>query len=218
MLETISLIVVLFALFSCYIAFLSRIPKRGRYPDANAQIITATITNTNKAAEKVATLRAKADDGRKFKVKMTPTEAKMWIKGDIINVALSSDKKKYRVLFHEYFKANESRLREEAIAILEKKIPTNFISAKLVGYNKESLDAIKTSEADSQTIFTFSTLMHLIDVYSVIGALFAVVFAIWFLSSSPEFGKYIIPLALILMFAWVIYGTVTTCKNILKKL
>ena len=218
MLEAISLIVVLFALFSCYIAFLSRIPKRGRYPDANAEIITAIITNTNKTAEKAATLRAKADDGRKFKVKMTPTEAKLWIKGDIINIALSSDKKKYRILFHEYFKANESRLREQAIVILEKKVPLNFISAKLIGYNKESLDAIKTSEADSQTIFTFSTLMHLIDIYSVIGALFTAVFAVWFLSFSPEFGRYIIPLALILMFVWVIYGTVTTCKKILDTL
>lgn len=218
MLEAISLIVVLFALFSCYMAFLSRIPKTGRYPDANGEVISATITNKNKTAEKVATLRAQAADGRKFKVKMTPTEAKLWIKGDSIGVALSSDKKKYRVLFHEYFKNNESRLREEALSILEKKIPLNFISARLVGYNKESLDTLKASQADSQTIFTFSTLMRLIDSYSVITAIFALGFVWWYLTSSPQFGQYIIPLAIILMLVWTLYGTVNTCKKIIQKL
>ena len=182
--ETLSLIMLLFALFCIMVAFSARIPKTGRSSDANGEIIEATIVNSNKYAEKAVTLRAKAADGRLFKVKIKPTEAKLWIKGDTISILLSKDKKKYRVLFHEYFKENEERIREEALSLMKKRVRPEFFAARIVGYTENSLDAFARSKADSHVIFTFSTLMRLIDIYSVFCAVIAVVFVLWYLATS----------------------------------
>ena len=76
------------------------IPKRGRWIDVDGEELTATITNINKNADRYTTIRAIGDDGRKYRAKLRPTEAKYWIKGDKIKITLTADGKNYRVHFH----------------------------------------------------------------------------------------------------------------------
>ena len=114
----------------------NHIPKMGRDGDAKGEEITAVITNRNKVADKSVILRARAN-GRSFKVKLKPTEAHLWIKGDSIKIILSENKKTYRILFNDYFRTNENRLREYALMLLEKKVNANLIAARIVKYTKE---------------------------------------------------------------------------------
>lgn len=197
-----------------YIA--NHIPKTGRDGNAKGEEITAVITNRNKVADKAVTLRATAD-GRNFKVKMKPTEAHLWIKGDSIRIILSADRKTYRVLFNDYFRENEARLREYALEILEKKVNTNFIAAHIVKYTKENLESFKVSKLESQRIFTFASLMSIIDVYTAVTALLGAAFLIWYIKTSPAFGEMIVPLALIVLLVWVLYSSAEICKRIMKE-
>lgn len=194
----------------------NHIPKKGRDADARGEEITAVITNCNKTADKAALLRAEAD-GRKFKVKLKPTEAHLWIKGDSIKIILSENKKTYRILFNDYFRANEPRLREYAIELLEKKVNTNLIAAHSVKYTAENFEDFKNSKLESQRIFTFVSIMRIIDIYTIVSIVLGAAFLIWFMKTSPAFKDLILPVVLILIMIWMLTGAINTCKQILKE-
>lgn len=194
----------------------NHIPKVGRDGEAKGEIITAVIKNRAKVADRSAVMLLE-HDGRKFKVKMKPEEAHLWIKGDSVRIILSENKKTYRVLFGEYFRENEERIREYALSLLEKKVNINLIAAKLTKYNKESFEAIKESKLESQRIFTFMSLMHILDIYTAFTAVASVVFLFWCMKTTPAFGKLIVPLLVIVLLIWILYNTNETCKSIIKK-
>lgn len=208
------LFVVMLILFIALMSATSHIPKTGRDPEAKGKKITAIITNRNKTADKAVVLRAKAKDGRKFKVKLKPSEAKLWIKGDEIRVVLSeSNPKKYRVLFHEYFKQNEDRIRKHAIENLEKKVK-KLIAARIVGYSEKTLKAFKMCSIETHDIFVFTTFMRMLDVYSVVAAFLAISFISWYMASNPTFIMFIIPLVVLIMLILLLKGSADVCKRI----
>ena len=190
-----------------------RITKTGRYADAKGEVIEAIITNTNKTAEKAAVLRAQKD-GRKFKVKLKPTEAHLWIKGDSINIILSEDGKNYRVMFNDYFRQNETRLREAAVEKLSKIKPYLF-AARFTEYKKEHFGLIKNSDMDSQQIFAFYTYMKMIDVYSPTLAVLTVITLIWKNAANPGRERLLAAVLLILFVLWskIFYLYLTNNKN-----
>ncbi len=194
----------------------NHIPKTGRSADASGEIIEALITNRAKGADRSAVMHL-VHNGRKFKVKMKPTEAHLWIKGDTARIILSEDTKKYRVLFSEYFRENEMRIREYALSLLEKRVNVNFIAAKLSKYTKESFEAIKASKLESQRIFTFVTLMGILDIYTVVTGVAGAAFLLWCAKKTPSFADLIIPLLVIVVLIWMLYNTNETCKGIIKK-
>lgn len=192
-----------------------RIPKTGRDGKAAGEVITATITNTNKYADAPATLCAEKD-GRKFKVKMKATEAHLWIKGDSIDVVLSENGKNYRVLFNDYFKKNEERIREKALERLEKAHNYRIASA-LVKYKKEYFEKIRDSKLDSQSIFALISYIKMIDIYTVVTAVIAVASLVWNKLQSPGWSMLLLPIALVLFMAWSLYSATITCNRIMKK-
>lgn len=194
----------------------NRIPKTGRYPYAKGEKVSATIINSNKKAEKPVTLRAKGDDGKNYKVKLKPSEAKIWIKGDRINV-IKGDGKNYRVLYNDYFRENEPRLRAEATSLLEKKARPSFIAGRLTGYTEKTSEEIKSSEADSKTIFTLATLMQMVDTYAVVGIVLATAFLWWYISYTPSIKLFILPLVVILVVLWSVLSAAEACRNIIKR-
>ena len=193
------------------------IPKRGRCIDAEGEEIFATIINKNNTAEKPATIRAIDENGRKYAAKLRPTEAKMWIKGDKIKIVLSEDKKKYRILFHEYFKENEERMREQAFSQLENKIKPYSIAAKMANYTKESLEALRASEADSQTIFIFTTYMRVVNRYFIVAILAAVLCAIWCFKAKLQMFQLLLPLVIVIVMFLSVSSTVRVCTGIYNK-
>ena len=211
-----SIVIIFLICFTIMNLTVSRIPKTGRYADACGEVIEARITNTNKVAERAAVLRAEKD-GRKFKVKLKPTEAHLWIKGDSINITLSEDEKKYRVMFNDYFRQNESRLREVALGKLEK-INTNLFAARFTEYKKEHFEMIKNSGMDSQRIFALFTYMKTIDIYTPVAALMAAFTIIWKKAYNPGWEPILVAVILIALVLWVLYISVKTCKTIIKKL
>ena len=194
----------------------NHIPKTGRDTDASGEIIEAVITNRVKSADKSAVMKL-VHNKRKFQVKMKPTEAHLWIKGDTVRIILSENKKKYRVLFGEYFRENEMRIREYALSLLEKRVNVNFVAAKLSGYTKESFEAIKASKLESQRIFTFVTLMGILDIYTLVTSAAGAVFLFWCARKTPSLGDLIVPLLIIVVLIWMLYNTNETCKGIIKK-
>ena len=194
----------------------NHIPKTGRDPDASGEIIEAVIINRAKGADRSAVMKL-VHNKRKFQVKMKPTEAHLWIKGDTVRIILSENKKKYRVLFGEYFRANEMRIREYALSLLEKRINVNFVAAKLSKYTKESFEAIKASKLESQRIFTLVTLMGILDIYTVVTGVAGAVFLFWCAKKTPPFGDLIVPLLIIVVLIWMLYNTNEMCKGIIKK-
>lgn len=217
MTEAVVIIALMLFLFVGTASVANRIPKTGRCFDAAGEKISATITNRNRTAEKAVTMRAKDAAGRRYKVKLKASEAKLWIKGDSVNIILSEKSKKYRILFHEYFKENEERIREHALEKLEKTIRTNFIATRLVEYKKENTAAFGASKADSQTIFAFATYMRMIDIYSVMGAIGAVWLFFWYVTTKPKFMELLVPLAIVVIIFVVINGAMKTCKSVVKK-
>lgn len=217
MTELIIIIFFMLILFAAVGGVANHIPKTGRCFDADGRQVTAKITNTNRAAEKPATMRLRDEKGRRYHVKLKASEVKLWIKGDTVRIILSDKSKNYRVLFHEYFKENEERIREQALIMLEKTIKPGFIAARLTGYTKNSPEAFRASEADSHTIFTFATYMHMIDIYSVIAAIMVIVFAVWYMVFKPQLIHFMMPLLIVLAIFFMLNGTVTTCKRVLDK-
>ncbi len=199
-----------------WVSFVSgHIPKTGRDGKAKGEIITATITNTNKYADAPATLKAEKD-GRKFKVKIKATEAHLWLKGDSIDIVLSEDKKSYRVLFNDYFKENEPRIREKALERLSK--AQNYrIASAFIKYKKEYFESFRNSSLDSQSIFALISYIRMIDIYTVVTAIMAVATLVWKKMSNPEWSMLLLPIALILFMAWTLYSATITCNRIMKK-
>lgn len=196
----------------------NRIPKTGRCSNAEGEEIDAVIVNNNPTAEKATTMKLKDKNGKKYRVKLKASEAKLWIKGDSVKILLSRDSKNYRVLFHDYFKNNEGRIREFALSKLKKTVKPGFIAARLVEYKKETPEAFEASGADSQTIFAFTTYMRMIDTYSVVGVILAAAFLYWYKVTKPEFLQLLIPLILVVMLFVILNGAVTSCKRVLKNI
>lgn len=211
------IIFIILLFFAAVTGVENRIPKTGRCFDADGEVVIATITNTNRTAEKAVTIRAVDEKGRHYRAKLKAGEAKMWIKGDKIKIVLSDTSKNYRILFHEYFKENEPRIREQAILKLQKTVRPDFIAARLVDYKKDSPEAFRASEADSHTIFAFTTYMHMIDVYSIVAVIMAVAFVVWYITSKPQFFSAIVPLLVVLVMFFMLNSTVNNCKRVLKK-
>ncbi len=216
MLGEISLIMVLFAVSLIIINLTAnKIPKTGRDGTANGDRIIATITNENKYADRAAFMHAEKD-GKKFKVKMKPTEANLWIKGDSIEIIQNSDGKNYRVLFNDYFRKNEARLREKAVNMLEKASKCK-IAALFTGYKKEMAETISSSALSSKQIFSFVTYMKLIDIYSVVAVLLVALLIVWKVVVSPELGEFLLPIVLIALVIWSVYAPVGFCKRLMKE-
>ena len=194
----------------------NRLPKTGRATLNKGEIITATITNNNTQADKPVTMRAQKD-GRKFKVKLKPTEARLWIKGDSVQILLVENSNEYRIKFNDYFKENEERIRSMVLDKL-KTVENYLISSKLVKYKKEDFELFKKSSLSSQQIFSFCTSMRLIDVSAVVTAALGIVVFLWWKTFSPHVMDLLAGIIPVLIAVWAIYNTVTNCKRTLKKL
>ena len=194
----------------------NRLPKTGRATLNKGEIITATITNNNTQADKPVTMRAQKD-GRKFKVKLKPTEARLWIKGDSVQILLVENSNEYRIKFNDYFKENEERIMSMVLDKL-KTVENYLISSKLVKYKKEDFELFKKSSLSSQQIFSFCTSMRLIDVSAVVTAALGIVVFLWWKTFSPHVMDLLAGIIPVLIAVWAIYNTVTNCKRTLKKL
>ena len=211
-----SVFIVLLA-FLLIIRIVNRIPKTGRYNSAACEKIEAVLTNGNRTAEKASTMKLVDKDGRKYRVKLKADEARLWIKGDTVEILLSENKRIYRVLFNDYFRNNEERIRQHAAQRLEKTVKRGIISTRLVGIQKESLQAFVSSEADSRVIFIFLTFMRMIDTYSIFSFLATVLFLAWRSAARPAFSRMAFPLVVVIIAYFMIYSAVMTCKGLLKK-
>ena len=193
------------------------VPKRGRWIDVDGEEVFATITNTNKNADKFATLRARDENGRKYSAKLRPTEAKLWIKGDKIKITLTKDGKNYRMHFHEYFKENEARIREKALEKLGKKARLHSIGAKLTGYNEESLEALRASKADSQSIFAYETYMRYIDRYFAVAIMATILFVPFLLVEKLQNFQLLVPIIILVVMFLSVNSTAKVCAKIYSK-
>ncbi len=209
---------VLLLAFAGFSGIVNHIPKTGRCPDASGKEIEAKIINSNSNAERAVTMRLRDENGKKYRVKLKDSEAKLWIKGDSVKVLCSETSKNYRVLFHDYFKNNEERIREYALEKLRKTVKPYLIAGRLVDYKKETPEAFQASGADSQTIFAFTTYMRMIDVYSVVAVIFAAAFLNWYAASKPEFSQLLLPLILVALLFVVLNGAVKSCKRVIKSI
>ena len=212
-----SLLFIILIVGILWIGYVSnRIPKTGRAISRKGEIITATITNNNTQADKPVTMRAECD-GRKFKVKLKPTEARLWIKGDSIKILLVENSNEYRILFNDYFRDNEERIREKVLNKLES-VGNCIVSSKLVKYEKEDFELFEKSSLSSQQIFSFCTSMRLIDISTVIAAALGIVVFLWWKTFSPELMDLLAGVIVLLIAVWSIYSAVTNCKRTLKKI
>ena len=209
---------VLLLAFAGVTGIINRIPKTGRCPDASGTEIEAKIINRNSTAEKAVTMRLRDENGKKYRVKLKAGEAKLWIKGDSVKVLCSETSKNYRVLFHDYFKDNEERIREYALEKLSKTVKPYLIAGRLVDYKKETPEAFQASGADSQTIFAFTTYMRMIDTYGVVAIILAAAFLYWYAVSKPEFSQLLLPLILVALLFVALNGAVNSCKRVVKSI
>ena len=214
--EFILYIFLIFLLFAGAASIANRIPDTGRCPDASGEEIEAVITNNNPTADKAVTMRLKDKNGKRYRVRLKASEAKLWIKGDTVRIISSETSKNYRVLFHDYFKRNEEHIRDYALKKLRKTVKPYFIAGRLVEYKKETPEAFEASEVDSQTIFAFATYMRLIDTYSVVAVVLTAAFLYWYKLSNPEFLQLLLPLTLVIILFVALSGAVNTCKRVLK--
>ncbi len=210
----VGLCLIVFAISSSITGF---IPKKGRCMNTTGEEITATIINNNDMAEKPTTLRAVDENGVKYSVKLRPTESKKWIKGDKIKIAFSADKKEYRIYFHEYFKENEARMRDMAFAQLEKTVGPMSIASKATNITKESLEALRASEADSQTVFILATYMTITNRYSVFAIIMAVLCVFWCSFAKLQMFKLLVPIIIMIVLFLSISSTAKVCTKIYDK-
>lgn len=212
---TFAVLVVFFA-YIISAMIIGRIPKTGREGIKTGNEVIATITNNNKSADRPATLRAEGE-GRRFKVKMKPDEAHLWIKGDKIKVIISPDNpKKYRILFNDYFHENEERIREEALRRLAK-ANENLPAARLIKYTKETYAATEKSSLSSQRIFTLYTILKGTDTNILVLAVFTVLSLWWKKVQNLALKDMILPILLILIMLWAIYSSVNAGTKIKKE-
>lgn len=194
-----------------------RIPKIGRAPITKGEIIECTITNFRKKSFNNIYLHAEGG-GRKFKVKLRSEEAHLWIKGDKIEVIVSEEnKKEYRVLFFDYFRENEERIRNEAISLLGEKTKKNSFSQQIVKIKEETLENIKESKLDSQEIFSLYLYMRLLDSYVLTTVIFGVLSFIAKEIYTIPAKVMLLPIAVVGVLLWYIYNAKTTCERIIKK-
>ncbi len=217
MLEIITNVMVSLLVFLLVISIVNRIPKTGRYNSAAGEKIEAVLTNENRTAEKASTMKLMDKDGRKYRVKLKSDEARLWIKGDTVEILLSEKKRLYRVLFNDYFRNNEERIRQHAAQRLENTVKRGVISTRLVGIQKENLEAFVSSEADSRIIFIFATFMRMIDTYSIFSFFATLLFLVWRSVVRPAFSQMAFPLVVVIITYFMIYSAVMTCKGLLKK-
>ena len=192
-----------------------RIPKTGREGITEGKAVSAVIVNENKAADRCATMKLVGDDGRKYQVKMSPTEAHLWIKGDRVKILISEvNDAKYRVLFNDYFRGNEDRLRVKAKELLEKKVSLKFFAARFVKYTEESLEIFKKSKLESQRLFVFITMMKMLDFYTVFTALFAAVALFLVKSAGGGIKSWFIPFVIVGAMVIFLNSLVKNCVKI----
>lgn len=195
----------------------NRIPKRGRLDVSDGETITATIINTNRIPDHSATLRAKSGETI-YKVKIKASESHLWIKGDEIKILVSkSNKKNYRILFNDYFKENEERIRAYAIELLEKKARYNSIGAKAVKYTSEDFEKIKNSKFNSNQIFYFSYIFNSIDRYTILAILLAILILGLHFVKNMALKKLLVPIILLAVIIYYICTAVKICTDSLAK-
>lgn len=200
-----------------YNSVICRIPKTGRAGISTGKEVLAEITNTNKGADRPVTLRAQAD-GRKFKVKMKPTEAHLWIKGDKIRILIDeSDSKKYRVCFNDYFRENESRIRQHASELLDKKVKLFMPSAKLVKYEQADHEAVKNSKLSSQRVFAFMSMMRVIDSSILATAVLAIACLVMYNIGDMKIKSLFAPALVVALMVWYISAAVKECAKVVKE-
>jgi hypothetical protein len=195
----------------------NRIPKRGRIDVSDGETITAAIRNTNRDPDHAATLRAKSGETI-YKVKIKASESHLWIKGDEIKILVSkSNKKNYRILFNDYFKENEERIRAYAIELLEKKARYNSIGAKAVKYTSEDFEKIKNSKFNSNQIFYFSYMFSSIDRYTILAILLAILILGLHFVKNMALKKLLVPIILLAVIIYYICTAVKICTDSLAK-
>ena len=194
----------------------NRIPSTGRCIDARGEEIEAVIVNENRTAEKAATMKLEDSEGNKYRVKLRAGEAKMWIEGDAVKIIFSEDKKNYRVLFNDYFRSNEERMRKHTVEKISK-INTKLLPAHFTGYKKEDSEALLNSGADSLTLFVFLTYMRRITGYLILSIVMTAFLLGWYNIFTPNFVGVILPIILVAVSYFVLYSTVMSCKKILDK-
>lgn len=207
--------VIVFLIALLWIKFVTnRIPQRGRKMFKDGKEISATITNENHFPDHSVTLRAQDSSLRKYSVKLKQSESRLWVKGDEIKILVSEENPKdYRILFNDYFRANEHKIRAHAFEILEKKVRKNSIASRLVKYNHEKLEAMKKSNIESGRIFVFTYLMKSIDIYSILAAVFAACTLIAHFYKGVPLKEVIVPALLVL---YLLYSVSTSVKECTK--
>ena len=149
-------------------------------------------------------------------MKLKPSEARPWIKGDEIEILLSDKKDVYRILFSDYFRKNEQRIREFSFENLKK--ANKWIVAKsLTGYSEEHFELFEKSSFDSMQIFAFATYLRLINLYSVATALIIAAAVLWWKITSPSGEMLIAAALLVLLMVWTLYNAVQNCKKLIRK-
>ena len=170
MTEVVMIIFFMILLFAAVSGAANHIPKTGRCFDADGQEVIATITNTNRTAEKAVTIRAIDDNGRRYRAKLKASEAKLWIRGDKIRIILSDRSKNYRILFHEYFKENEQTKRLERTLPLEifdyqyNNTPINYMNNKVKVARKELIYKNKLVMNREKDLFDIKNLEPTINI------------------------------------------------------
>ncbi|MBR1970837.1 MAG: hypothetical protein IKA17_10850 [Clostridia bacterium] len=211
------LVIILFISLLWFNFVTNRIPKRGRIDVSDGETITAAIINTNRVPDHAATLRAKSGETI-YKVKIKASESHLWIKGDEIKILISkSNKKNYRILFNDYFKENEERIRAYAIELLEKKAKYNSIGAKAVKYTSGDFEKIKNSKFNSNQIFYFSYIFNSIDRYTILAILLAILILGLHFVKNMALKKLLVPIILLAVIIYYICTAVKICTDSLAK-
>ena len=193
------------------------IPTTGRCVDAKGESIQAKIINENCVAEKPVKMLLKDSEGNKYFVKIKDSESKPWIKGDSVEIVFSEDRKNYRVLFNDYFRENEERMKIQVVKRVEKEINPNFLAARLVGYQKENSEAFAGPGANSRIAFVFLTCMKRINSYMVISLLLTILFLGWYSIFVPGLTESVFPFLAVMTSYLIVYANVNTSKRILKE-
>ena len=153
-----------------------------------------------------------------YKVKIKASESHLWIKGDDIKIIVSkSNPKNYRILFNDYFKENEERIRNHSLELLEKKAKVNPIAAKAVKYSSKDFEKIKNSSLNSNQIFYFCYLFNSIDRYSILTILLAILTLGLHFVKGMALRKLLIPILLVAILIYYVCTAVKICTETLSK-
>lgn len=196
----------------------NRIPETGRAGITTGKTINGTIVNQNKRADRCATMKLRAEDGRLCRVKLKSTEARPWIKGDTVQILVSEEnEKKYRVLFNDYFRNNDERIRERIVQLLKSGVSTRLFAAKAVKYTAASAEEIAASALSAQRIFSFVTYMRALDLYAGFTLVLAIAAVCYIGAGELSFVQMLIPIVFVFLMLWMLYSLMTECTKILKE-